>query len=95
MNEPEYEEAKRIADEVLSIVNGLDIASIQEDLSFRSCNAARFNTQVPQYPHTKCKMAQVEKNAICSKQLKFSSSLKLWTLTSHFPITATIKALAN
>lgn len=39
MNEPEYEEAKWIVDEVLSIVNGLKLASIQEDLSFRSRKA--------------------------------------------------------
>ena len=39
MNEPEYEEAKWIVDEVLSIVNGLDLASIHEDLSFRSRKA--------------------------------------------------------
>jgi hypothetical protein len=39
MNEPQYEEAKWIVDEVLSIVNGLDLASIQDDLSFRSRKA--------------------------------------------------------
>ncbi len=39
MNEPEYEEAKWIVDEVLSIVNGLDLASIHEDLSFRKRKA--------------------------------------------------------
>lgn len=39
MNEPEYEEAKWIVDEVLSIVNGLDLASIHEDLSFRQRKA--------------------------------------------------------
>lgn len=39
MNEPEYEEAKWIVDEVLSIVNGLDLASIHEDLSFRGRKA--------------------------------------------------------
>jgi hypothetical protein len=39
MNEPEYEEAKWIGDEVLSIVNGLDLAFVQDDLSFRSRKA--------------------------------------------------------
>lgn len=39
MNEPEYVDARWIVDEVLSIVNGLDLFSIHEDLSFRQRKA--------------------------------------------------------
>ena len=39
MQEAEYDEAKWIVDEVLSIVNGLAIAGIREDLSFRNRKA--------------------------------------------------------
>ena len=39
MDEPEYAEARWVVDEILSIVNGLDLASILEDLSFRARKA--------------------------------------------------------
>lgn len=39
MQEAEYDEAKWIVDEILSIVNGLAIAGIREDLSFRNRKA--------------------------------------------------------
>jgi Type ISP C-terminal specificity domain/N-6 DNA Methylase len=39
MQEAEYDEAKWIVDEILSIVNGLAIANIREDLSFRNRKA--------------------------------------------------------
>ncbi len=39
MEEPEYAEARWVVDEVLSLVNGLDLASIKEDLSFRTRKA--------------------------------------------------------
>ena len=39
MEEPEYAEARWVVDEVLSLVNGLDLASIKEDLSFRARKA--------------------------------------------------------
>ena len=39
MNEKQYVDAKWIVDEVLSIVNGPDLASIHEDLSFRKRKA--------------------------------------------------------
>ncbi|MGG7539386.1 type ISP restriction/modification enzyme [Rhizobium sp. 12,4] len=40
MQEAEYDEAKWVVDEILSIVNGLAIANIREDLSFRQRKAA-------------------------------------------------------
>lgn len=39
MQETEYDEAKWVVDEILSIVNGLAIANIREDLSFRQRKA--------------------------------------------------------
>jgi hypothetical protein len=39
MQETEYDEAKWVVDEILSIVNGLAIADIREDLSFRQRKA--------------------------------------------------------
>lgn len=39
MNEAEYVDARWIVEEVLSIVNGLDLAAIHEDLSFRQRKA--------------------------------------------------------
>ncbi len=39
MNEKEYADARWIVEEVLSIVNGLDLAAIHEDLSFRQRKA--------------------------------------------------------
>ncbi len=39
MNEREYDDARWIVDEVLSIVNGLDLMAIHEDLSFRQRKA--------------------------------------------------------
>lgn len=39
MNEAEYEEARWVVDEILSIVNGLDLAAIHSDLSFRQRKA--------------------------------------------------------
>jgi predicted helicase len=39
MNEDEYKDARWIVDEILSIVNGIDLAAIQNDLSFRSRKA--------------------------------------------------------
>ncbi|MBZ9984112.1 MULTISPECIES: type ISP restriction/modification enzyme [unclassified Mesorhizobium] len=39
MQEAEYDEAKWVVDEILSIVNGLAIANIREDLSFRQRKA--------------------------------------------------------
>lgn len=39
MSEPEYIDARWIVDEILSIVNGLDLAAIHEDLSFRQRKA--------------------------------------------------------
>ncbi|WP_161914379.1 type ISP restriction/modification enzyme [Methylosinus sp. C49] len=35
MNEAEYEEARWVVDEILSIVNGLDLTAVHSDLSFR------------------------------------------------------------
>lgn len=39
LDAPEYDDARWIVDEVLSIVNGLDLTAIHEDLSFRQRNA--------------------------------------------------------
>ena len=39
MNETDYREARWVVDEVLSIVNGLELAAIEGDLSFRSRKA--------------------------------------------------------
>ncbi len=39
LNKPEYGDVKWVVEEVLSIVNGLDLASIHEDLSFRQRKA--------------------------------------------------------
>lgn len=39
MNEPEYDGVRWVIDEVLSIVNGLNLAAIHEDLSFRARKA--------------------------------------------------------
>lgn len=39
MNEPEYQEIRWVIDEILSIVNGLDLAAIHNDLSFRDRKA--------------------------------------------------------
>jgi hypothetical protein len=39
MNEPEYRDVRWVVDEVLSIVNGLDLAAIDNDLSFRARKA--------------------------------------------------------
>jgi N-6 DNA Methylase len=39
MNEEDYRPARWIVDEILSIVNGIDLAAIQSDLSFRSRKA--------------------------------------------------------
>ncbi len=39
MNEPEYADIRWVIDEVLSIVNGLDLAAVHEDLSFRARRA--------------------------------------------------------
>nr|WP_295461954.1 type ISP restriction/modification enzyme [Mesorhizobium sp.] len=45
MQEAEYDEAKWVIDEILSIVNGLAIASIREDLSFRQRKAVSRNVR--------------------------------------------------
>jgi predicted helicase len=39
LNKPEYAEVRWVVEEVVSIVNGLDLASIHEDLSFRQRRA--------------------------------------------------------
>ena len=39
INEREYEEARWVVDEILSIVNGLDLPAIHQDLSFRQRKA--------------------------------------------------------
>jgi len=39
MEEPEYADVRWVVDEVLSIVNGLDLAAIHDDLSFRARKA--------------------------------------------------------
>lgn len=39
LNKPEYAEIRWVVEEVLSIVNGLDLAAIHEDLSFRNRKA--------------------------------------------------------
>lgn len=39
MNEPEYTEIKWVVEEVLSLVNGIDLAAIHNDLSFRARKA--------------------------------------------------------
>lgn len=39
LTKPEYQEVRWVVEEVLSIVNGLDLAAIQEDLSFRQRKA--------------------------------------------------------
>ncbi len=39
LEEPEYQEVRWVIDEVLSIVNGIDLAAIHSDLSFRSRKA--------------------------------------------------------
>jgi hypothetical protein len=45
MNEREYSDARWIVEEVLSIVNGLALAEIQEDLSFRQRRAINRNVR--------------------------------------------------
>ncbi len=39
LTKPEYQEVRWVVEEVLSIVNGLDLTAIQEDLSFRQRKA--------------------------------------------------------
>lgn len=45
MNEPEYADTRWIVGEVLSIVNGIDLAAIHDDLSFRARRAISRNTR--------------------------------------------------
>ncbi|MCH8167809.1 MAG: N-6 DNA methylase, partial [Proteobacteria bacterium] len=42
---PEYDDARWVVDEILLIVNGLDLAAIQEDLSFRSRKAISYRVR--------------------------------------------------
>ncbi len=39
LGEPEYQDIRWVVDEILSIVNGIDLASVQADLSFRTRRA--------------------------------------------------------